>query len=107
LGSLLVDRGDYLQAEPLLRDAAVMMRDRMPEGHWRTALAESELGACLVGLQRYAEAEPLLVLGYEGVKAKLGKLDHRTARTVEHLDSSTRRGRDTRRRPVTARSSTG
>jgi serine/threonine protein kinase/Tfp pilus assembly protein PilF len=85
LGSLLVDRGDYLQAEPLLRDAAVMMRDRMPEGHWRTALAESELGACLVGLQRYAEAEPLLVLGYEGVKAKLGKLDHRTARTVEHL----------------------
>jgi hypothetical protein len=78
----------------------------------RPSQPENEATRTIGGIHRdpkpaNIEAEPLLVFDYEGVKAKLGELDHRTARTVEHLDSSTRRGRDTRRRPVTARSSTG
>ena len=62
-----------------------MMRERMPEGHWRIALADSKLGACLVALRRYEEAEPLLLDGYDGVEAKLGGGDSRTVQTVEHL----------------------
>ena len=33
----------------------------LPAGHWRTAVAASTEGAALAGLQRYAEAETLLV----------------------------------------------
>ncbi len=40
------------------------IRRRLPAGHWRTAAAESVLGACLGDLGRYAEAEPLLLDAY-------------------------------------------
>ena len=33
----------------------------LPEGHWRTAMAESAEGAALVGLSAYQDAEPLLL----------------------------------------------
>ena len=38
--------------------------------HWGTFQARSVRGACLVGLKRFNEAEPLVVSGYEGMKAR-------------------------------------
>ena len=37
-----------------------MRRKSLPEGDWMRAAAESSLGRCLVALQRYEDAEPLL-----------------------------------------------
>jgi hypothetical protein len=38
--------------------------------HWSRFQLESRLGECLAGLEKYAEAEPLLLAGYEGLKAR-------------------------------------
>ena len=41
----------------------------MPD-EWRTFNAQSTLGGALLGQKKYADAEPLLVKGYEGMKAR-------------------------------------
>jgi hypothetical protein len=41
----------------------------MPD-HWLTPNAKWLLGRALLGQQKYAEAEPLLVQGYEGLKQR-------------------------------------
>jgi hypothetical protein len=43
-------------------------RAALPAGHWETALAETLLGEILAGMGRDAEAESLLVNGYEIVR---------------------------------------
>lgn len=40
------------------------------EDHWRVARARGTLGAALAGLERYAEAEPLLLESYESMAKK-------------------------------------
>jgi len=58
--------------------------------------AKSLLGAALSGAQKYAEAEPLLLAGYEGLKERADKLTkpqqkHLTdaiERLVQHFDAS-------------------
>ena len=41
---------------------------------WFCYLTQSQLGAALAGQKRHAEAEPLLVRGYEGLKAREAKI---------------------------------
>jgi hypothetical protein len=49
----------------------------------------SMLGAALAGQKKYAEAEPFLVQGYEGMKQREGKipppLKHRLTEAIERL----------------------
>jgi tetratricopeptide (TPR) repeat protein len=52
-----------------LRRALGGRRDYLPKGHWLTANAESLLGGCLTALERYAEAEPLLLHAHEVLRA--------------------------------------
>ncbi len=56
-------------AEPILREAlTILARDRPDD--WTTFNTQSMLGGALVGLKTYADAEPLLLHGYEGLKQR-------------------------------------
>ena len=39
-------------------------------GDWRVFISRSLLGACLLGQEKYAEAELWLISGYEGLKQR-------------------------------------
>jgi serine/threonine protein kinase/Tfp pilus assembly protein PilF len=68
-GNSLLNRKEYLQAEPLLREALAIHEQIMPED-WMTFYVKSLLGEALLGQQRFEEAEPLLLDGYAGVKSR-------------------------------------
>ena len=54
---------------PLLRECLRIREQKEPDD-WRTFNAKSMLGASLLGQEKYAEAEPLLLSGYEGMKQR-------------------------------------
>ena len=60
---------DYAQAEAVLRDCLGIREDRSPED-WQRFNTQSLLGGCLVGQKKFAEAESLLLQGYQGMKAR-------------------------------------
>ena len=65
IGRDLVRRGKPAQAEPLLREAlGDLLQESDIDPAW-IADIRSELGACLVQLRRYAEAEELLYQAYQ------------------------------------------
>jgi eukaryotic-like serine/threonine-protein kinase len=66
LGGIYRDEGHYGQAEALLREALKGYLKVRPD-FWARFDVESTLGASLAGQKRYAEAEPLLLSGYEGM----------------------------------------
>ncbi len=65
----LVQMEKWAEAEPLMREL-VSKRDAVEPESWTTFNARSMLGSTLLGQGRYAEAEPLIVSGYEGIKAR-------------------------------------
>jgi tetratricopeptide (TPR) repeat protein len=78
LGQLLADTGtqllevrEFARAEPILRECLVV-REQLAETNqvlpWKVASAKSMLGAALLGRKKYADAEPLLLAGYNGLK---------------------------------------
>jgi tetratricopeptide (TPR) repeat protein len=68
-GAKLLNSGEYLLAEELLREGQQLREKTAPDA-WSTFNAKSLLGASLLGLGRYSEAEPLLKVGYEGMKSR-------------------------------------
>jgi tetratricopeptide (TPR) repeat protein len=65
--SALLDAGKFAEAEPLAR-ACLALREKQIPDDWRTFSIRSELGGSLLSQKKYAEAEPLLLSGYEGMK---------------------------------------
>lgn len=67
------------EAEGMLRG---ILRDRLAAGakgdHWIVGEAQSLLGACLAEQGKYAEAEPLVVSGYEIMRAGIGETAYET-----------------------------
>lgn len=63
--SLQLER--WTDAESVLRECLAIREKAEPED-WATFNAHSMLGAALLGQKKYAEAEPLLVQGYEGLR---------------------------------------
>ena len=61
------------KAEPLLREC-LAIREKVQPDEWTTFNTRSLLGGSLLGRKRYAEAEPLIVSGYEGLKAREAKI---------------------------------
>ena len=59
----------YDLAEPLLREALSNWEKITPDG-WKRYYGQALLGATLAGQTRFAEAEPLLISGYGGVKQR-------------------------------------
>jgi hypothetical protein len=79
IAAVLLQGGKLVEAEPLAREC-LSIREKGFHDDWLTLNARSELGTCLLGQKKYAEAEPLLLSGYEGLKKREDKvpLDART-----------------------------
>jgi serine/threonine protein kinase/tetratricopeptide (TPR) repeat protein len=73
LGRNLLAQRKWADAEVVLREALDVGEQRQPDA-WTTFDARSMLGGALSGQQKYAEAEPLLVRGYEGLKQRKDQL---------------------------------
>src|SRR5262249_46603206 len=67
LGKDLLEAGLPAAAEPVLRECLALREQKLPEDY-RTFNARSLLGEALARQKKYAEAEPLLVQGYEGLR---------------------------------------
>src|SRR5262249_20841275 len=61
--------GMFSEAEPLFR-ACLPIREQKEPDDWRTFNTKVRLGATLLGQKKYAEAEPLVLNGYEGLKQR-------------------------------------
>jgi hypothetical protein len=57
------------EAEPHLRECLAMRTQTMPDS-WLTFNTRSMLGETLLGQKKFGEAEPFLLSGYEGLKAR-------------------------------------
>jgi serine/threonine protein kinase/tetratricopeptide (TPR) repeat protein len=68
-GQILLQRGKSSEAETILRECLKIRVAKLPD-HWSRFNATSMLGEALLGQGRHADAEPLLVDGYEGLKAR-------------------------------------
>jgi hypothetical protein len=104
LGWVLLDKGEPGQAEPLLREAVAIFQKRAqhdqpaevgpfpqesPDNQekdwhavWLRFQSMSLLGASLLGQREYAEAEPLLIRGYEGLKSREARFLPQIKKTV-------------------------
>ena len=63
-GWLLMEAKSYAAAEPLFREAVSRGDQHFPD-FWRTHHARLLLGVSLLGQQKFADAQPLLLAGYE------------------------------------------
>jgi serine/threonine protein kinase len=87
LGELRIDQARYAEAEAMLRGCLDIQKQTMPSDY-RRYLTEALLGASLAGDDKYVEAEPLLVGGYEGMKqnaAAVSDLDRQKMKKVGEL----------------------
>jgi tetratricopeptide (TPR) repeat protein len=73
LGLNLIYQRKWIDAEKALRDALAIVEKQQPDA-WTTFNTQSMLGDSLVGQKKYAEAEPLLIAGYEGMKVREAKI---------------------------------
>jgi predicted Zn-dependent protease len=83
----LLKLGKYTEAERLLRDSLRNLEKTRPDD-WSTFDARSQLGEALLGQKKHADAEPVLVQGYEGLKKREAKVppQYRAARLQEALE---------------------
>jgi eukaryotic-like serine/threonine-protein kinase len=66
-GAALLQLGAFGDAEPLLRECLGIRARTQPDA-WTTFNTRSQLGGALLGQKKYADAEPLLLAGYRGMK---------------------------------------
>jgi non-specific serine/threonine protein kinase/serine/threonine-protein kinase len=64
-----ISQGKFAEAEPLAREVLAFNKEKQPDD-WQRFRAESLLGASLAGQKQYAEAEPLLLEGFQGMAAR-------------------------------------
>jgi serine/threonine protein kinase len=67
LGDHLLQQKRWLEAESTLKECLAIRQKKEPDA-WTTFNAQSLLGGALAGQKKYADAEPLLLAGYEGMK---------------------------------------
>jgi hypothetical protein len=68
-GLTLLNLRAFAQAEPLLRECLAVREKAQPDG-WTTSNTRSVLGGALLGQGNHADAEPLLLAGYTGLKER-------------------------------------
>jgi tetratricopeptide (TPR) repeat protein len=73
LGTNLLSQRKWAEAEPVLRECLAVREKVLPDD-WSRFNTTSQLGGALAGQGRYAEAEPLVVAGYEGMKAREARI---------------------------------
>jgi hypothetical protein len=68
-GLYLLQIKAFAEAEPICRECLTIRAKTQPEA-WSTFNTQSLLGGSLLGQKKYAEAEPLLLKGYAGLKKR-------------------------------------
>lgn len=63
----------WTDAEVLLRECLAIRESKQPD-NLKTFNAKSMLGGALLGQRQYADAEPLLLAGYEGLQARKAEI---------------------------------
>ena len=61
-----------------------LIRQRLFPTEWQTANVQSQLGETLAAEQRFAEAEPVLLAGFAGLKAQAAKIPATSFASVGH-----------------------
>jgi hypothetical protein len=69
LGLNLLQQKKWADAESILRECLSIRAKKQPDD-WTTFNMQSRLGEALLGQKKYAEAEPLPLVGYEGMKQR-------------------------------------
>lgn len=69
LGSNLLRQHKLTEAETSLKESLAIRQKKEPDA-WTTFDTQSMLGVALAGQKKYAAAEPHLLAGYEGMKAR-------------------------------------
>ena len=73
LAEVRIEQKQYRAAETLLREALDIDGKTAP-GSWRLYRSQSLLGASLAGQEKFADAEPLSVSGYQGMIQREGTI---------------------------------
>ncbi len=82
----LLQQSRWSETEPLLHEC-LAIREKIQPDEWSTFGTRSMLGGCLMSQGKFADAEPLLLSGYEGMKQREAKIpEPAKARLVEALD---------------------
>ncbi|MGA2444523.1 MAG: serine/threonine-protein kinase [Opitutaceae bacterium] len=69
LGRALLVLGNFVDAESRLREALSIQEKQQPD-EWSRYHTQSLLGGALAGQRKFAEAEPLLLSGYDGLQQR-------------------------------------
>jgi len=69
LANVLCKEGKLAEAEPLARQCLSIREQKLPD-FWETFCTRSVLGGILLGQKKYAEAEPFLLTGYQGMRER-------------------------------------
>jgi eukaryotic-like serine/threonine-protein kinase len=85
LAHLLFATGDLDAARAHFREGLSILEEVHPENHQELAHNRVRFGAVLVALRRFAEAEALLLRGYQTLEAQLGVEHTRTRQAAERL----------------------
>ena len=69
LGLVLLNKRKYPEAESILRECLRIRDAKLPDD-WSRFNTQNLLGESLLGQKKHAEAEPLLLSGYQGMKTR-------------------------------------
>jgi tetratricopeptide (TPR) repeat protein len=69
----LLRRQKWAEAEPLLREYLAIREKQAPDA-WQTFETKAQLGGVLLAQKKYADAEPLLLAGYEGLRQRVHQI---------------------------------
>ena len=92
IGAILLDlgraqalQGEFKEAKLKLDEAYTVIRDAPQRHGYMVFWAMTWRGFCLTGLERYADAEPLLIAAEKGQRESVGTPSRHYAATVEYL----------------------
>src|SRR5262249_11177517 len=73
LGWNLLNQKRVTDAEAVLRDCLAIREKKQPDA-WTTFNTQSMLGGALLGQKKHADAESLLLQGYQGMKERAARI---------------------------------
>jgi hypothetical protein len=83
LADILIQEKKFSAAEPLSRESNVWYQKNRPDS-WQTFRSRTLVGASLAGAKKFAEAEPMLLQGYEGMTARKQKMSPDDFADIDH-----------------------
>ena len=86
LGIIVTRKKEYAKAVPYLRESLEIRQAVLTDDHWMTGNSKVQLGATLTFLDRYAEAESLLIDGFKTLRIYEGDSSRYTLSAKKHIE---------------------